>query len=301
MAGFKTHITTSCLLGVGYTGTGLYMGLPIESSLIAGGMCGIGGMLPDIDSDTGVPFRESMGFAAAIIPVLMLERFRELGLNHEQMVLICGAMYLFVRFGIARLLSRYTVHRGMFHSLPAAFIFAGVAFLVSGYNDLPLRYFKAAGLFLGVMSHLFLDELYAVEWYRGRWRFKKSFGTAMKLWGKSGWANFSTYAKLTIVVLMILGEPMVMQKYGQLSPVVNHREQWRLNGQQSNQQFAQSDPRDIAPPPLAVQQGGNVAPQTWRPATDRAQTDPTLPPQDRTIYDTFRRIGRSWRGDAAQR
>jgi len=278
MAGFKTHITTSSLLGVGYTGVGLYLGLPIESSLIAGGLCGIGGMLPDIDSDSGIPFRESMGFAAAIVPVLMLDRFREFRLNHEQMVLITGSMYLFVRFGIARLLARYTVHRGMFHSLPAALIFAGIAFLVSGCTDLQLRYFKATGIFIGVMSHLLLDEIYAIEWARGRWRFKKSFGTAMKLWGKSGWANVSTYAKLIIVALMILGEPMVMDRYGhryeKLSQVVIKREQWRSN----SQQIAQDDPRGIALP-----------------------VDPNAPQRDRTIYDTARRLWQRWSGEAAQR
>ncbi len=283
MAGFKTHITTSSLLGVGYTGAGLWMGLPIESSLIAGGLCGIGGMLPDIDSDSGIPFRESMGFFAAIAPVLMLDRFREVGLNYEQMVLISGAMYLFVRFGIARLLARYTVHRGMFHSLPAAFIFAAVAFLVSGCNDLQLRYFKASGVFLGVMSHLVLDEIYAVEWARGRWRFKKSFGTAMKLWGKSGWANVSTYAKLVVVVLMILGEPMVMERYGQLSPVVLQRKDW-LRG---NRQVVQNDPRGVGPP---LESGGQ---EPWYAAEGQLPVDPNEP--DRTIYDTARRIWRSLR------
>jgi len=290
MAGFKTHITTSSLLGVGYTGVGLYLGLPIESSLIAGGMCGIGGMLPDIDSDSGVPFRESMGFAAAIVPVLLLGRFRELGLNFEQMVLVCGAMYLFVRFGIARLLSRYTVHRGMFHSLPAALTFAGVVFLVSDFGDLHLRYFKAAGLFLGVMSHLLLDEIYAIEWQGGRWRFKKSFGTAMKLWGKSGWANVSTYAKLTIVVLMILGEPVVMERYGKF-PVAFHRDQWLP----TNQQVAQDDPRPISPP------AGLQPPPNWYSPEGQPPVDPTVMPQDRTIYDTARRIWQSLQSEPAQR
>lgn len=315
MAGFKTHITTSSVLGVGYTGMGLYMGLPVESSLIAGGMCGIGGMLPDIDSDSGVPFRESMGFAAAIIPLLMLSRFEELGLNFEQMVLICGAMYLFVRFGLARLLARYTVHRGMFHSIPAALTFAGVAFLLSDYGTLQLRYFKTAGLFLGVMSHLILDEIYAVEWKGGRWRFKKSFGTAMKLWGKNTWANFSTYGKLIIVVLMILGEPMVMDRYGhryeQLSGVIIQRDQLRGLTQQPPQElaqpggvpqpeFVQIDPRGIAAPPP---QDPHVAPPAWIP--NASQPQPTYeavqPQRDRTIYDTARRFMRSWNGESGPR
>ena len=281
MAGFKTHITTSSLLGVCYAGGGVYMGLPLESSLIAGGLCGIGGMLPDIDSDSGVPFRESMGFAAAIVPVLMLDRFREFGLNFEQITLLCGGMYLFVRFGIARLLSRYTVHRGMFHSLPAAAIFTGLVFLLSSYGGLQLRYYKAAGMFLGVMSHLMLDEIYAVEWYRGRWRFKKSFGTAMKLWSKSTWANLSTYAKLTIVVLMILGEPMVMDRYGhryeQLSGVIIQRDQWR-----QQETPTPADPHAIIPPAegSVAYDGaydGHVAPQTWQSADIQPPVDGNAP------------------------
>ena len=303
MAGFKTHITTSCLLGVGYTSTGLYLGLPVESSLIAGGLCGIGGMLPDIDSDSGIPFRESMGFAAAIVPVLMLDRFREFGLNHEQMVLVIGSMYLFVRFGIARLLGRYTVHRGMFHSLPAALIFTGIAFLVSGSNDLQLRYFKAAGIFIGVMSHLMLDELYAVEWTGGRWRFKKSFGTAMKLWGKNMIANVTTYAKLALIVVMILSEPMVMEKYGQLSPLVLHGEDLLGIPHDHYAHHEKHSPKKGAPlphrrdPHTRNANDRNIAQQSWNSPEDQQGR----PQHDRTIYDTARRIWQRLSGGATQR
>ena len=282
MAGFKTHITTSSLLGVGYTGVGLYAGLSPESALIAGGLCGIGGMLPDIDSDSGIPFRESMGFAAAIVPLLLLDRFRQLNLNYEQIVLLSCAMYLFVRFGVARLLARYTVHRGMFHSLPAAATFAGVAFLLCGSNDLQLRYFKAGGVLLGVMSHLVLDEIYAIEWARARWRFKKSFGTAMKLWSKSLWANISTYAKLTIVVLMILSEPMVMEKYGQ-PPIVLNRDSWTRRIA-----FGQS--------PASAPPNANAPFPDWQPAEGQEFVDPHQGQTDRNIYDTARRIWSSLRG-----
>ncbi len=271
MAGFKTHITTSSVLGVGYTGVGLAMGIPVDSAMIAGGLCGIGGMLPDIDSDSGIPFRESMGFAAAIIPVLMLDRFQQLGFNHEQIVLATGGLYLFVRFGLARLLAKYTVHRGMFHSLPAVAIFTGVAFLLCGSSNLQLRYFKAGGVLLGVMSHLVLDEIYAIEWKRGRWRFKKSFGTAIKLWGSNGWSNISTYGKLVLVVLMILGEPMVMERYGQ-SLVAISRDKWAGR-------FANNDPNGVTP---LDENGQPIA-------------EPEQPARDQTIYDTAYRIWRSFR------
>lgn len=270
------------MLGVGYGAVGAYHGLPWESAVIAGGLCGIGGMLPDIDSDSGVPFRESMGFAAAIIPVLLLPRLEQLGLNHEQFVLAVGGTYVFIRFGVAKMLSKYTVHRGMFHSLPAALIFAGLAFLFSGSNNLQLRYFKAAGVLLGVMSHLVLDEIYSVEWVGGRWRFKKSFGTALKLWGKSRWANVSTYAKLIVVFTMILGEPMVMERYGNNYPIALDRRAWRS---QIGGNLPGSSPVTEANPGINPQ-GYAILPPNAEQAID--------PEIDQTIYDTARRLWRSW-------
>ena len=47
------------------------------------------------------------------------------------MVLAAVSLYLFVRFGITNMIRKYTVHRGMFHSIPAGLIFAGLAFLVT--------------------------------------------------------------------------------------------------------------------------------------------------------------------------
>lgn len=298
MAGFKTHITVSTTLGVGYGAVGAYNGLPWESAVIAGSLCGIGGMLPDIDSDSGIPFREAMCFAAAIIPALMIDRLSVLGLNYEQMVLAIGGMYFFIRFGIGRLLSRYTVHRGMFHSIPAALIFAGVAFLISGSSNLQLRYFKAAGVFLGVMSHLVLDEIYSVEWSGGRWRFKKSFGTALKLWGKGRWANFSTYTKLVLVSMMILSEPMVMERYGRPNPFEIARQQWPAvwNTQDPNL------PTPPYPPGQYVLPGdypGDMATINQPEYTGQlfaTGQDPNTQP-DRTIYDTFRRMVRRMQGE----
>jgi membrane-bound metal-dependent hydrolase YbcI (DUF457 family) len=291
MAGFKTHIATSSTLGAGYACLGAYYGLPIEAALVAGGLCGIGGMLPDIDSDSGVPVRETMGAAAAVTPMLLVDRFQHLGLNYEQMVLAAGATYFFVRFGVAGLLKRYTVHRGMFHSIPALLIFTGLAFLICGSRNLQLRYFKAGGVFIGALSHLVLDEIYSVQWVGGRWRFKSSFGTALKLWGEDPWGNISCYAKLIGVAVLILSEPSIMERYGQLSPIVVNTESFRER---------LGLPADAAVQPMLTQ--GSQAPMNnWQAASGPSATGPTagqspttnLP--DRTIYDTARRIMRRFR------
>ena len=295
MAGFKTHITTSCTLGVGYAALGAYHGVAVEGSIVAGCLCGVGGMLPDIDSDSGVPLRETMGFFAAVTPMMLVDRFQHLGWNYEQMVLAGAVSYLLVRFGVAKLLKRYTVHRGMFHSIPALLIFTGVAFLISGSTNLHLRYFKAGGVFLGVFSHLMLDEIYSVEWAGGRWRFKKSFGTALKLWGDDMWGNFSVYWKLAAVVLLILSEPSVMERYGQLSPIVLNNQlikQRAVHEVIPDEQFAHAASgravRFGFQPPTAAQ---SIAPTDGRqPVVADSQT------HDRTIYDTARRIMKRFNG-----
>lgn len=212
MAGFKTHVTFSSLLGCGYAGAGCVYGMPLDSALVGGAMCGFSGMLPDLDSDYGTPLREIMSFASATIPMLLLRRFASFHLTHDQIVLLAVGMYLFMRFGVTNMIRKYTVHRGMFHSIPAGMIFAGLAFLICGTSDLDVRYFKAGGVGLGFFSHLLLDEIYSVEWKGGRWRLKKSFGTALKLWGHDPWSNFSTYAKLVVVAAIIVSEPSVMRQ-----------------------------------------------------------------------------------------
>ncbi len=121
MAGFKTHITTSTILGIaGGAGSYGFYHIPAPTCVLAAGLCGVSGMLPDLDSGPGRPLRESMAFAAAVVPMAMVDRFKAMGLGLEEIILIGGAMYLFIRFGLAALLRHYSVHRGMFHSFPAS-------------------------------------------------------------------------------------------------------------------------------------------------------------------------------------
>jgi hypothetical protein len=215
MAGFKTHITVSSVLGVGYGGAAYWFyGAPWETCVLAGGLCGVSGMLPDIDSDSGTPVRESMAFAAAVVPMMLIPRFQQMHLSHELMILAASGIYLLIRFGLAALLKKYTVHRGMFHSLPAALVFGEVAFLLFSGDDLPIRTFKAGAIVAGYLSHLLLDEIYSFQFRRGRLKLKSSFGTALKLFGQSGWSNVSVYAKLLLLSALIFFEPQWSQNKG---------------------------------------------------------------------------------------
>ena len=242
MAGFKTHITTSTVLGIGYGIAGkVILDAPEETCLLAAGLCSVAGMLPDLDSDSGVPVREMMAFAAAVVPMLLIDRFRHLGLTDEMMVVAGGLIYVGIRFGVAEVFKRYTVHRGMWHSIPAAASVGMLAFLACSCSDMNLRLFKTSAVVLGFLSHLVLDELWSIEFRRGRVRLKKSSGTALKFWSKNAWANFSTYAKLAALsVAVFVGDPMLMEQF-------RHEHEAPLR-------FAREQPDHVVPNPLHDQE-----------------------------------------------
>jgi len=219
MADFKTHIGTSTLVGIGYGAAGYLAGVPTSTCLVAGGLCSVSGMLPDLDSDSGVPVREMMAFMAAVVPALMLPRFMLMGWGPEQIALAAAGIYLGIRFGVAELFKRYTVHRGMWHSLPAAATVGLLAFLIVSGDSAEIRLFKTGSVVLGFITHLVLDEFWSVNVRRGRLKIKKSLGTAIKLWTRrSVWANVSAYGKLIVLIAAVIGDPYLMQQLGARRP-----------------------------------------------------------------------------------
>jgi hypothetical protein len=218
MAAFQTHITISTLTGVGVAAAGYSYGIPPESCLLALGLCSVSGILPDLDSNSGIPYRESVAFISAFVPMLLISRFQHFGWDRETIILAAALIYIGIRFGIAEMFRRYTVHRGMWHSLPAAASVGLLAFLITDDRDLVLRCYWGGAAVAGFMSHLILDEIYSVN-FRGV-RLKKSFGTAVKLWSHRGlWPNVSTYGKLIILALLAWGDPMLMEWVEQREPV----------------------------------------------------------------------------------
>jgi len=209
MAGFKTHVTTSTILGLGYGGAALWLyDVPLPRCIMAAGLCSVSGMLPDLDSDSGTPLRESIAFAAAVVPMLLMERWKQFGWSHESMVLAGGMVYLLIRFGLSKLLKKFTVHRGMYHSLPAALIAGQIAFLLCSSGDFMIRMYQAGAVVTGFMSHLVLDEIWSIQWARGRIRLKSSSGTAIKFWGQSGVSNLFTYVCVGLLMLLVLNDPI---------------------------------------------------------------------------------------------
>ncbi|NBU40511.1 MAG: metal-dependent hydrolase, partial [Planctomycetia bacterium] len=205
--GFRVHITGSSIVGAGYGAAAwLVGGMPPLTCALGGGLCAVAGMLPDLDSGPGIPLRESVAFAAAVVPIMLIHRMHEAGLPLEATILAGAAIYLAIRFGLSWLLKNYSHHRGMFHSLPAAAIAGQVAFLAFAAEEPLHRYFVSSAVVLGFMTHLVLDEIWSVKmgWFGPK--VKKSFGTAMKFVGPDLWPNLLAYAIALVLGAMAAGD-----------------------------------------------------------------------------------------------
>jgi hypothetical protein len=222
VADFKTHMTVSTATGAVLALAGYKTGLPETTCILAWGLCSVSGMLPDLDSDSGRPLREATTLGAAVVPMLMVDRFQRMDLNHESMVLAAALVYITIRFLVAEIFRRYTVHRGMWHSVPAAIIAGMFAFLIMSSEDIRLRMFKTVAVVIGFLSHLILDEIWSVEFRRGKYSFKSSFGTALKLWGHNSWANYVTYGKLALVSVLVWQDEGFMARFGFDRPDIPH-------------------------------------------------------------------------------
>ena len=219
MANFKGHITTSAILGVAVGGFGAwYFHYDWGVVGLAAGLTAIGGMLPDLDSDSGIPVREMFGLAGVIVPLVLVNRLKADALTAEQLLVILAVSYLVVRFGCAELFRRMSVHRGMFHSVPAMLIAGLAVFLmhrpdhVMSGDEVRERLFFALGTMIGFLSHLVLDELFAVNLMGVVPRLNQYAGSALKLTSKSWAATLFTYTILLGLGYMAwvsVGSPLI--------------------------------------------------------------------------------------------
>jgi hypothetical protein len=212
MAMFPTHIKCSTIAGIG-GGLVAYVGyhVPLTTSAVGGGLCCIGGILPDIDSGPGIPLREITTFLASVVPTMLITRLLSYHFTQEALILTGAIIYIAIRFGLSHFLRHYTVHRGMFHSFPSMAIFGELTYLLFYGETMFVRVFMVCSVCLGFFIHLLLDEIYSVEW-DGKPRLKKSFGTAMKFVGNGWWPNVTCYGKLALLTYLVMNDPSVIQQ-----------------------------------------------------------------------------------------
>jgi hypothetical protein len=208
MANFREHVTVSGLLGLGYgAGATLALGFTPVQGLLAGCLTGVGGMLPDLDSPRARPVQELFGVVAAVAPLLLVNRVMQalrLSSDPETVMALIVCMYPLIKYGGALLIDLLSVHRGMFHSIPAMLIAGEAVYLAHPNHHVPARLLMAGGVCVGFLSHLLLDELYSVHLKDKRLQLKRSSGTALKLSGDKFAPNVLAYTLLATLTYAVL-------------------------------------------------------------------------------------------------
>ncbi|MBF0195186.1 MAG: metal-dependent hydrolase [Magnetococcales bacterium] len=195
MAGFKAHFFTAAIAGGTVATSLLSVGVLTQNSLL---LCFaaalLGGVLPDIDSDTSTVLTVSFTSLSLIFSFFILFSQVE-HLSTIESLLLWFAVFLFFKIIVFGLFTKLTVHRGIFHSIPAAFLslFLTTILLNKLFNlDNKTVWLVGSFLFLGFIIHLILDELASLNIF-SLGGVKKSFGSAAKLYSSNLIATGTLY------------------------------------------------------------------------------------------------------------
>jgi LexA-binding, inner membrane-associated putative hydrolase len=200
LGNYRQHLTFASGLGVLYAG-GAYVlgGVHWVYGSVAALLATISGLLPDIDSQTGVEMKTFTGVLGVLAAtgtwktLDLLEPPPAFELHLWAMVVA----YVGVRHGLRQLVGRFAVHRGMSHSFPTAAVWGALAYLYYPSQEHSLRVLMAGAVVIGFLSHLLLDEMFSVD-LKGA-RVNRAFGTAMKFWAPSSWSTLGIYGLLSLL------------------------------------------------------------------------------------------------------
>ncbi len=157
----------------------------------------LGSLLPDMDSDSGIPFHIAFGSLSLVSAALTASSaYTENPHNLIRVALWAAGTFALVYVVGGFFFKRLTRHRGMAHSLPAA-VLAGLTtfFLASHFSFTDTDAFLLmVAMMVGYVGHLILDELYAAVNFHGTpFIPNKALGSALKLSSDNTLINLATY------------------------------------------------------------------------------------------------------------
>lgn len=207
MANFKTHFQFATI-GSGLAATA-FLGTEILSpseAFLCWVMGTVGGILPDIDSDNSHSLSILFG-AISVVACFLTAMYWVKALPLFWVWIACATVFFLVQIVVRYIFERFTVHRGIFHSLLASLFF--MFFVVAAADQLGsdgtaawfLGLFTAFGYFL----HLLLDEIYSVDFMNVT--IKRSFGSAVKIWDARNVGTTLAMSTATFVAFMATPSP----------------------------------------------------------------------------------------------
>jgi hypothetical protein len=202
MGSFRQHLTGGIAGGIacGVVSHQVY-NLQIEDAVAGGLLCMFGSLLPDIDCPVSRPADFVIRISSVLVPVFAIQSLPNSFLTPSRILIIAVLTYLFAVYGIRELIKRFTEHRGIIHSIPAALIWGGLVFMAFRNSAHLFQIVVAVAATAGFAIHLIIDELYSlVDISGGKFTPKKSAGTALKLFSNSFFVNLLTYSLLGLIL-----------------------------------------------------------------------------------------------------
>jgi len=230
MADFKTHVTVGAFAGFFLTIFSYVWQWThnFAFSVLVFFTTVIGSFLPDMDSASGLPVRIIFGIYSFFVAGFVFYLTYNSNLHFAYAIAAPVGGFLLVRYALEPLFKKFTVHRGIFHSIPAFLIcFFGALYVMSFMKLNTLEMFMfASALGLGYLSHLVLDEIFSASFLstktthtsggREKKEFKildlnKAFGTALDLGLKKGGRKEGIAAWLILGLLIYLNLPLIKE------------------------------------------------------------------------------------------
>jgi len=205
MANFNTHFTVAAGTAAVVSATLLSMEVvtPVQA-VVAFGLGTLGGLLPDVDSSHSTSIKVGFNVLSFLVTVMLIF-VKSATYSLVEMVIVASLTFVGIRYTFLEFFRKISKHRGMFHTIPVAFIWGiSVAIMAQWLFDLNSLVSWVYGVMttLGYFVHLTLDELYSVD--LGNRRMKKSSGTAMKF------GMFKTREQQIHTALIYLAIPLLL-------------------------------------------------------------------------------------------
>lgn len=213
MGNFTHHLTGSLIAGVACgTGAMYLFGTSPTDSLACAILCGIGGLMPDIDSPMSKPTEYIVSITGALAPVFVLQALSLNSLTASQILLLSFGAYLGTRFILKVIIKRFTVHRGIIHSIPTAIIWGGLVFLAFRNSPDIVQNLAASSAIIGFLTHLLIDEMFSMmDISGGKFTPKASSGTALKFLGSTIMITVALYLCVAFVLYLCAVDAKMMK------------------------------------------------------------------------------------------
>ncbi len=184
----------------------------------------IGSFLPDVDSDSGMPFYLVFGtMTLAATGIVLLYVLKDPPEDWRYLVGIPAGALFFFWFIIGGIIKKCTHHRGIFHSLPAAAIAGVGTLLIARYFGLgdTVAFVYGGAMAVGFLSHLVLDEMHSTVSLEGiPFLPRQSLGTALKLFSRSQMVNLATYLVLGVLAYSAFQTPLAQAYFYNDSDII---------------------------------------------------------------------------------